>query len=120
MSNLEATFAKVLLTKLSRHARPDQRYIPSTAVCLTELLKLALSLAMVVYERQRDDPNPSKACSDIGHHFFQAMADLLSADHRLALIRMLVPSALYAVQNNLSFVALSNLESGTYQVGQTS
>lgn len=32
------------------------------------------------------------------------------------LIKMSVPSLVYALQNNLDFVALSNLEPGVYQV----
>ncbi|MFH4979225.1 hypothetical protein AB6A40_005934 [Gnathostoma spinigerum] len=34
----------------------------------------------------------------------------------LDLIKMSVPSIMYAIQNNLDFVALSNLDAGTYQV----
>jgi UDP-sugar transporter A1/2/3 len=34
----------------------------------------------------------------------------------LELLKMSVPSLAYAIQNNLDFIALSNLEAGVYQV----
>jgi UDP-sugar transporter A1/2/3 len=34
------------------------------------------------------------------------------------LLKMSVPSLVYAVQNNLDFVALANLDPGVYQVAQ--
>jgi len=83
-----------------RHTRRQQvEYQASTAVFLTEVVKLVVSaIALCIQQRT---------------FFPKSMIDSLL--HRDAL-RMLLPAALYAVQNNLLFIALSNLDSVTFQV----
>jgi hypothetical protein len=37
-------------------------------------------------------------------------------DERIETLKMLIPAGLYALQNNLLFLALSNLDAATFQV----
>ncbi|KAI8075225.1 nucleotide-sugar transporter [Gongronella butleri] len=78
-------------------------YIASTAVFLAEVLKIIACLAVMRYEQA-------------------SWARFVSFVHREIVCRpketlkMLIPSGLYALQNNLLYVALSNLEAATFQV----
>ncbi|KAI9475396.1 MAG: nucleotide-sugar transporter-domain-containing protein [Benjaminiella poitrasii] len=86
----------VLLMRYSRtrSARSDQpMYIASTAVLMAEIVKIIVCFSMLIYQ---------------GRHvsFWQPRE----------MIKMLIPSGLYALQNNLLYIALSNLEAATFQV----
>ncbi|KAI9007026.1 nucleotide-sugar transporter-domain-containing protein [Phycomyces nitens] len=84
--------------------RPDQSmYVASTAVFLAEVLKIIACLA-VMYHQQGSWKN-----------FRQMVQEDILAKPRDTLT-MLIPSGLYALQNNLLYVALSNLEAATFQV----
>lgn len=95
----------VLMMRYSRIVqKPGQPlYIASSAVFLAELLKIVACLAVMYHEQ--------------GYwHKFVVMVrrDILGKPRDTAL--MLIPSSLYALQNNLLYVALSNLEAATFQV----
>ncbi|GMT17156.1 hypothetical protein PFISCL1PPCAC_8453 [Pristionchus fissidentatus] len=82
----------------------DEMYSSTTVVLLSEVVKMSISLAMLFY---------TYGCrfAEFKHilckHYFGQPRELL---------RMSVPSIAYAIQNNLDFVALSNLDPGVYQV----
>lgn len=95
----------VLMMRYSRIVqKPGQPlYIASSAVFLAELLKIVACLAVMYHEQ--------------GYwHKFVVMVrrEILGKPRDTAL--MLIPSSLYALQNNLLYVALSNLEAATFQV----
>lgn len=89
----------VLMMRQSRSTcKPDQAlYNPATAVFLSEVLKTIFCFATVRYKR---------------------LGGAVSWNNswRNEVTQMLIPSALYAVQNNLLYIALSNLEAATFQI----
>ncbi|KAK3820320.1 MAG: nucleotide-sugar transporter [Benniella sp.] len=95
----------VLMMRYSRVAvDPDQpMYLASTAVFVAEIIKLATCVAVLIYN------NGS---------LFRAMdiirKEVVGQPGEIA--KMLVPSGLYALQNNLLYIALSNLDAATFQV----
>ena len=89
----------VLCMRLSR-SRPGPMYVASTAVCCAELLKLAICFAAVYVEN--------------GRGFVAALRTQVFRPRELA--RLSLPAVLYVVQNNLLYVALSNLRATPYKV----
>uniref|UniRef100_A0A9R1SCE4 Solute carrier family 35 member A1 n=2 Tax=Cyprinus carpio TaxID=7962 RepID=A0A9R1SCE4_CYPCA len=71
-------------------------YFSTTAVCVTEIIKLLLSLGMLCV-----------CVCVLVSHIFKSPVELL---------KLSVPSVVYAIQNNMAFVALSNLDAAVYQV----
>ena len=95
-----------LTMRYSRIASPSSSlYISSTAVVLAELIKLLWSFLLFL----RIDCNSSLARSFISlrHEFVDGWRDFLS---------LAVPSGLYVIQNNLQYVASSNLSAALFQV----
>jgi solute carrier family 35 (UDP-sugar transporter), member A1/2/3 len=92
----------VLLMRWSRVAQGEP-YIASTAVVAAEVVKLVASL-FLIYRQMGSWP----AFVSHLHETIIARKD--------ETISMAVPAILYTVQNNLLFVAVSNLEAATYQV----
>ena len=87
--------ALVLFTKFSY--RPSAiPYVPSTVVSFSECLKLFMSCALVVSSEGRE--SLSAALCDIPSNVF----------------RLLLPSALYVLQNNLLFEGVLRLSPATY------
>ncbi|KAG0057167.1 hypothetical protein BGZ83_001110 [Gryganskiella cystojenkinii] len=95
----------VLMMRYSRvTVDPDQpMYLASTAVFFAELLKMLACLAVLV--------NKTKS---IDRTIYILKKEILEQPREI--LKMLVPSGLYALQNNLLYVALSNLEAATFQV----
>ena len=80
------------------------RYLSSTAVVLAEMLKLVTCLVLVLYNNSW---NVEKTLGILRSEV---------VDKYLETLKMSVPSFLYAIQNNLLFLALSNLDAATFQV----
>ncbi|KAI8058911.1 nucleotide-sugar transporter [Gilbertella persicaria] len=78
-------------------------YIASTAVFLAEVLKIVACLAVMRYQQGTWDRFSHMVKRDILGKPAEAL-------------KMLIPSGLYALQNNLLYVALSNLEAASFQV----
>lgn len=78
-------------------------YLSSSAVVLSEFLKVFMATWLVI----RDEGGISKGQSKIYQSVFVEWGQTL---------RMALPAALYAVQNNLLFIALSHLDSAVYQI----
>uniref|UniRef100_A0A1I7ZGC2 UDP-N-acetylglucosamine transporter n=2 Tax=Steinernema glaseri TaxID=37863 RepID=A0A1I7ZGC2_9BILA len=83
---------------------PDQLYASTTVVFLAEAVKLLIAIFFIFKDSNFDVKTTKKL---IDREFFQRPKELL---------KMSVPSLTYALQNNLDFVALSNLDAGVYQV----
>lgn len=81
-------------------------YFSSTVVVLAELVKFSLAAVLLLRS----------------HHWRLGGAQVEFTKDFLGkpkdLLKMAVPSLVYAVQNNLDFVALQNLDPGVYQVSQ--
>ncbi|KAG0263005.1 hypothetical protein DFQ27_002000 [Actinomortierella ambigua] len=95
----------VLMMRYSRvNVDPDQPlYLASTAVFFAELIKLLACVSVLVYTTK-----------SLPRTFYILRKEILEQPKEIA--KMLVPSGLYALQNNLLYIALSNLEAATFQV----
>jgi UDP-sugar transporter A1/2/3 len=95
----------VLLMRYSRtSSTPDQPiYIASTAVFMAEIIKIVTCLAMLYRQEQS-----FQQCIQIIY------LEIFNKPREI--VKMLIPSGLYALQNNLLYIALSNLEAATFQV----
>jgi drug/metabolite transporter (DMT)-like permease len=94
----------VLLMRYSRtQPRRDDEplYLASSAVFVMEVMKLVICVAVVVYQ------TPSDVLGELYHHTVGSPAEIA---------KLCVPSLLYTVQNNLLYLALTNLDAATYQV----
>ncbi|XP_032072784.1 CMP-sialic acid transporter [Thamnophis elegans] len=78
-------------------------YFSSTAVCITEVIKLFLSLGIL-----------AKETGSLGKLSMSLKENVLGSPKEL--LKLSVPSVVYAVQNNMAFLALSNLDAAVYQV----
>ena len=96
-------------------------YSSTSVVLCAELLKLLITFAMFHKECEFDNQRFSEVSylsvyeknlqkfkfQQVNRYFINATKELL---------KMSVPSFAYALQNNLDFLALSNLDAGVYQV----
>ncbi|KAF8511380.1 nucleotide-sugar transporter-domain-containing protein, partial [Gautieria morchelliformis] len=80
---------------------PSRQYSAASAVFLNELLKGSISLAIAV---SRVEPRRSP--------WRRVARDIFSPD----CWKLSIPAILYVVQNNLQYVAASNLDAATFQV----
>ena len=82
----------------------NRRYYPTTAVLNNEILKLVICLA-IVWREQR-----------------QSLGDAFSIKAAFNAVitkdawKLAIPAALYTLQNNLGYIAISNLDAATFQV----
>ncbi|GAO14653.1 hypothetical protein UVI_02008990 [Ustilaginoidea virens] len=102
--------ALILVMHYSRVMPPDgdHRYFTSTAVFLHEVIKLAVSLTLALYETS-ETLAPSTPATVL---FEQIYNGVFSVDGWL----MAGPAALYTVQNLLQYVAVGNLDPVHFQV----
>lgn len=94
------------LVLVMRYARTVEgpMFFSSTAVALAEMLKVIGSALLLLWEEKWSVRAwKSKVYSEI-------LAQPLES------CKLLVPSALYTIQNNLQYVAVSNLDAATFQV----
>merc|ERR1712230_243219 len=112
----------VLVMRYSR-ILPGPRYLSSTAVVLSELLKCLICLTIHLRE-QRSQSQYSRlptlsddASTSSNQHAYslrQLWTDIFGV--KSGFLKLLVPAVLYTLQNNLQFVAASNLDAATFQV----
>lgn len=85
-----------------------KRYFTSTAVFLNEVIKLAISLAMALYETSSNSPSSTPTTSLFG----SLSGAVFTGDSW----KLAIPAMLYTLQNSLQYVAVSNLDAATFQV----
>ena len=90
------------LLRYSR-TRPNKMYFASTAVFLAEFLKLLVTLVVIFLQQG----NVKEFGSFLVNSFLINPLDTL---------KLSVPSVLYIVQSNLVYIAMTHLESTTFQV----
>ncbi|KAJ7172393.1 nucleotide-sugar transporter-domain-containing protein [Mycena filopes] len=89
---------------------PSRAYSPATAVLMNEVVKGSISLIIAFWRIEIPSP-------DISGHFGLARVKRLAADVFSAdCWKLSIPAILYVIQNNLQFVAASNLQAATFQV----
>ncbi|KAI1129687.1 UDP-galactose transporter [Nemania abortiva] len=107
------TLQNSAVTLIAHHSRMmppsgDHRYFTSTAVFLTELIKLAISLTFAIYEVSRTLA-PSTPATVL---FQQIYNSVFKGDGW----KLAIPATLYTLQNTLQYVAVENLDPVHYQV----
>ncbi|XP_021247423.1 CMP-sialic acid transporter isoform X2 [Numida meleagris] len=100
MTLVTATYTVAL--RYTRTAETEL-YFSTTAVCITEVIKLFLSVGILA----RESGSLARLITSLKENVFGSPKELL---------KLSVPSLVYAVQNNMAFVALSNLDAAVYQV----
>ena len=96
----------VLLMRFSRTQKrdPDQPlYLASTAVFVMEVMKLVMCLLVIAIQSH----GTIGLLGELKLHVLQSPLEVL---------KLCVPSLLYTIQNNLLYLALTNLDAATYQV----
>lgn len=78
-------------------------YFSSTAVFLAEVVKLLVTLVVIFFQ-----------CGNLREFVLFLINNLLT--NPMATIKLSVPSVLYVIQNNLVYIAMTHLESTTFQV----
>jgi len=100
----------ILLVHYSRIMTPsgDHKYFTSTAILLTEVIKLAISLTAAIYEVSRSLA-PSTPATVLFEQLFNAV---FSGDSW----KLAIPATFYTLQNTLHYVALGNLDPVHFQI----
>lgn len=97
------TVSVVFVMRFSRTAAVDgPRYLNTTAVFFSELLKLLCSFLFLTYEKGSTGMALKLVCQQFGRP--------------KELLKVSVPGLLYTLQNNLLFISLSNVSGAVYQV----
>lgn len=99
------TFQNVVTILLIRYTKtlPGEVFISSTVVVLMEVFKLFASLFMLLLHHR----SLSLWWKDIHEEIIRKPVETL---------KTAVPAFIYTFQNNLTFVAISNLDAATFQV----
>ncbi|KAL4867752.1 nucleotide-sugar transporter-domain-containing protein [Aspergillus spectabilis] len=100
----------VLLAHYSRIMPPTggKRYLTSTAVFFSEVVKLGVSLTLALYEVSKSAP-PSVAATSL---LSSLAAAVFSGDSW----KLAIPASLHTISSSLQYIALSNLQPATFQV----
>ncbi|CAF0773904.1 unnamed protein product [Didymodactylos carnosus] len=99
------TTSLVLLLRYSRTIQTKtDRYLSSTAIVTAEFLKALMCIVLVWLEQERSLIRLIKTLHD---EIYCKPVETF---------KLAIPSGLYAIQNNLLFIALSYLNAATYQV----
>ncbi len=86
---------------------PGHRYLPSTAVLLVEILKLVVSLSVALYQL------PEYSHSGPSSKLFMSLYSSIFSNDSWKLV---IPAALYTLQNSLVYIAIGNLTAASFQV----
>ncbi|XP_018120938.1 CMP-sialic acid transporter [Xenopus laevis] len=102
---LVMTLIAAAYTIVLRYTRTvtTEMYFSTTAVCITEVIKLLLSVCIL-----------AKETGSLGRLMTSLKENILGSP--VEMLKLSVPSLVYALQNNMAFVALSNLDAAVYQV----
>lgn len=93
----------VMLMRHSRTHADGELYLASTAVLMMEIVKFCICLVVVFYQ----SGSIPALRTEIYNHVWASPHDML---------KLCVPSFLYTIQNNLLYLALTNLDGATYQI----
>ncbi|VDN05408.1 unnamed protein product [Thelazia callipaeda] len=94
-----------IIVRYTRSRTPEYlQYSSTTVVYASEMIKMIISLCFIL---KINDFSVKKFIKCINEHYFTKPKDLL---------KMSFPSIAYTLQNNLDFVALSNLDAGVYHI----
>lgn len=83
------------------------RYFTSTAVFLNEVIKLAISITMALYDLSRN----MSTNAPVTALFSELIRAVFTGDSW----KLAIPAMLYTLQNTLQYIAISNLNAATFQ-----
>nr|XP_057929697.1 solute carrier family 35 member A3a [Doryrhamphus excisus]XP_057929699.1 solute carrier family 35 member A3a [Doryrhamphus excisus] len=99
------TTSLVLIMRYSRTLQAEgPRYLASSAVVVAEVMKIIICLLLVFKEHS---------------YSVRALNSVLRQEiayKPIETLKLAIPSGIYTLQNNLLYIALSNLDAATYQV----
>ena len=102
----------ILMMRYSRIVGdPNARYIISTAVVVSESLKLLASLSVLYAGKLKSIMSLSRGWTVLTHII---RTDFMA--NSIEILKLGVPAGLYVVQNNLQYVSASNLPASIFQV----
>lgn len=111
-----------IIMHYSRVSTPTSRaYSAATAVLMNEILKGSISL-IIAFTRVQVSPPALPFSPDVPRstttipNFIQRLVKLVKEIFSPDCWKLSIPAILYVIQNNLQFVAVSNLEAATFQV----
>ena len=118
------TTSMVVVVRYSRtiQTKDTERYLSSTAVVSGEIMKLIASMILIWYEASECDMKLKKKSflkkflSDFS--LSKAIVNLYDEIYMKPLdtLKLAIPAALFTLQSNLLFIALSHLDAVTFQV----
>lgn len=85
-----------------------KRYLTSTAVFLSEVVKLGIAITMALYDVSKAAPSSMPATS--------LFSTLISAVFSGDSWKLAIPAGLGVLSNSLQYIALSNMRAATFQV----
>ena len=108
ISLISLTVQNVASILLLRYVRtiPGPRFINSTAVLNSEIQKTIFSVILLIIEER-----------NVVRAFRKIHSDVLRQPHDT--LKTGLPALLYTLQNNMLFVAISNLDAATCQASRT-
>ncbi|XP_072130220.1 UDP-N-acetylglucosamine transporter-like [Mobula birostris] len=99
------TTSLVLTMRYSRTFKEEgPRYLASTAVVIAEMMKIAACLLLVFKDASYSIQELRRVLQD----------EIINKP--METLKLAIPSGIYTLQNNLLYIALSNLDAATYQV----
>uniref|UniRef100_A0A3Q2YYI7 Solute carrier family 35 member A3a n=1 Tax=Hippocampus comes TaxID=109280 RepID=A0A3Q2YYI7_HIPCM len=99
------TTSLVLIMRYSRTLQAEgPRYLASSAVVVAEVMKIVICLMLVFKEHS------------YSVRAFNSILRQEIAYKPMETLKLAIPSGIYTLQNNLLYVALSNLDAATYQL----
>lgn len=104
----------ILIMHYSRVMPPvnGERYFTSTAVFLNEVIKLAISLTLALYDIATHPKTSSFESPTAAGLFGELGRAVFTGDSW----KLAIPAVLYTLQNSLQYVGVSNLDAATFQV----
>ena len=101
------TLQNAVLILVMRYAttRAGEMFLKTSSVVMAELLKCIISLSVIFYVDAR--LSVPRFLEHLNDNIIRQPVDCL---------KIAIPSVIYMLQNNLLYIAVSNLEAATYQV----
>ncbi|KAK7467219.1 hypothetical protein VKT23_004277 [Stygiomarasmius scandens] len=104
-----------MLTIIMHYSRvstpPSRMYSAATAVLMNEVLKGSISLLIAFWRIESEKGSTCRPLA-VAERVRKLSRDVFSTD----CWKLSIPAILYVIQNNLQYVAASNLEAATFQV----